>query len=77
VGRPKTYYPGFDLEDVEAGNYGQRLHFWDWEAGTVEQTIDLGEEGLIPSRCAFSTLPNRPTGSWGRAFVEYLPLLAR
>ncbi len=20
---PKTYYPGFDLEDVEAGNYGQ------------------------------------------------------
>jgi len=74
---PKTYYPGFDLEDVEAGNYGQRLHFWDWEAGTVEQTIDLGEEGLIPLEVRFSTLPNRPTGSWGRAFVEYLPLLAR
>ncbi len=23
---PETYYPGFDLEDVEAGKYGDSIH---------------------------------------------------
>jgi selenium-binding protein 1 len=64
---PKTYYPGFDLEDVEAGNYGHRLHFWDWEAGTVEQTIDLGEEGLIPLEVRFLHTPESTHGFVGAA----------
>ncbi|QLK24397.1 selenium-binding family protein [Natrinema zhouii] len=64
---PKTYYPGFDLEDVEEGNYGQRLHFWDWEAGTVEQTIDLGEEGLIPLEVRFLHTPESTHGFVGAA----------
>ncbi|NUB89958.1 selenium-binding protein [Haloterrigena sp. SYSU A121-1] len=64
---PKTYYPGFDLEDVEAGNYGQRLHFWDWEDGTVEQTIDLGEEGLIPLEVRFLHTPESAHGFVGAA----------
>ncbi|MFD1641175.1 selenium-binding family protein [Halohasta litorea] len=54
---PKTYQPGFDLDDVEAGNYGQQLHFWNWEEGTVEQTIDLGEDGLIPLEVRFLHTP--------------------
>ena len=64
---PKTYYPGFDIEDVEAGRYGQRLHFWDWEAGTVEQTIDLGEEGLIPLEARFLHTPVSTHGYVGAA----------
>ncbi|WP_247003149.1 selenium-binding family protein [Halosolutus gelatinilyticus] len=64
---PKTYYPGFDLDDVEAGNYGRKLHFWDWEAGTVEQTIDLGEEGLIPLEVRFLHTPESTHGFVGAA----------
>jgi selenium-binding protein 1 len=64
---PKTYYPGFDLEDVEAGKYGQRLNFWDWEAGEVEQTIDLGEEGLIPLEARFLHTPESTHGYVGAA----------
>ncbi|ELY79504.1 selenium-binding protein SBP56-related protein [Natrinema gari] len=64
---PKTYYPGFDLDDVEAGKYGQKLHFWDWEDGTVEQTIDLGEEGLIPLEVRFLHTPESTHGFVGTA----------
>ena len=42
-GEPNAYEPGFDLEDVEAGRYGQRLHFWNLAERRLEQTIDLGE----------------------------------
>ncbi|PCR91115.1 selenium-binding protein SBP56-related protein [Natrinema ejinorense] len=54
---PSTYQPGFDLEDVEAGKYGQKLHFWNWEDRTVEQTIDLGDEGMIPLEVRFLHSP--------------------
>ncbi|WP_137291241.1 selenium-binding protein SBP56-related protein [Natronorubrum halophilum] len=64
---PKTYYPGFDLDDVEDGKYGRRLHFWDWENGTVEQTIDLGEEGLIPLEVRFLHTPESTHGFVGAA----------
>ncbi|AFO55918.1 MULTISPECIES: selenium-binding protein SBP56-related protein [unclassified Natrinema] len=64
---PKTYYPGFDLDDVEAGKYGQKLHFWDWEDGTVEQTIALGEEGLIPLEVRFLHTPESTHGFVGTA----------
>jgi selenium-binding protein 1 len=64
---PKTYYPGFDLEDVEAGNYGRKLHVWDWSAGTVEQTIDLGEEGHIPLEVRFLHSPVSTHGYVGAA----------
>jgi selenium-binding protein 1 len=47
-GEPNAYEPGFDLEDVGAGRYGQGLHFWNLETRELEQTIDLGEAGLVP-----------------------------
>ena len=59
---PKTYQPGFDMEDVEAGNYGRRLHFWDWEEKTVDRTIDLGEEGLVPLETRFLHSPEAVHG---------------
>ena len=47
-GEPNAYEPGFDLEDVGAGRYGRRLHFWDLEQRELTQTIDLGDQGLVP-----------------------------
>jgi methanethiol oxidase len=47
-GEPNAYEPGFDLEDVGAGRYGKGLHFWNLETRELEQTIDLGEQGLVP-----------------------------
>jgi methanethiol oxidase len=45
---PKAYEKGFDLDDVGRGRYGRRLHFWNLSERTLEQTIDLGEQGLVP-----------------------------
>jgi methanethiol oxidase len=45
---PNAYEPGFDIEDVAAGRYGRRLHFWKLGDRRLAQTIDLGEQGLVP-----------------------------
>lgn len=66
-GAPKTFYPGFDLEDVKAGNYGQRLHFWNWQTHDITQTIDLGAEGLIPLEVRFHHDPDSTHGYVGAA----------
>jgi methanethiol oxidase len=47
-GEPNAYEKGFDPADVEAGRYGRRLHFWDLEERELTQTIDLGDQGLVP-----------------------------
>jgi selenium-binding protein 1 len=47
-GEPKAYEGGFDPADVEAGRYGHRIHFWDLEERTLEQTVELGDGGLVP-----------------------------
>jgi selenium-binding protein 1 len=47
-GEPNAYETGFDLADVEAGRYGSRIHFWNLGERTLEQTLDLGESGLVP-----------------------------
>ena len=66
-GAPKTFYPGFDLNDVAAGNYGRHLHFWDWEKRDLTQSIDLGEEGLIPLEVRFHHDPDSTHGFVGAA----------
>jgi methanethiol oxidase len=47
-GEPGAYEPGFDLDDVAAGRYGSRLHFWNLSERRVEQTLELGETGMVP-----------------------------
>jgi methanethiol oxidase len=47
-GEPNAFEAGFDLADVQAGRYGSRIHFWNLAERTLEQTIDLGESGLVP-----------------------------
>ncbi len=59
---PNTTRPGFKLQDVQAGKYGQRLHFWDWEARTIQKSFDLGESGLIPLEVRFHHNPDSTHG---------------
>ncbi len=66
-GKPNEYEEGFDIEDVGAGRYGQRLHFWDLAERTLEQTIDLGEQGLVPLEVRFLHDPESNGGFVGAA----------
>lgn len=50
---PNTFMPGFDLEDVGKGKYGSQIHFWDFAGKRIENTVELGEEGLIPLEVRF------------------------
>ncbi len=47
-GEPNAYEDGFDPADVEAGRYGRRIHFWNLEERRLEQSLDLGDSGLVP-----------------------------
>jgi selenium-binding protein 1 len=66
-GAPKTFYPGFNLDDVATDRYGKRLHFWDWTNREIVQTVDLGEEGLIPLEVRFHHNPESTHGFVGAA----------
>jgi selenium-binding protein 1 len=67
---PNTVNPGFKLEDVQAGKYGHRLHFWDWNERKLAQSIDLGQEGLIPLEVRFHHNPDSPHGFVGAALAS-------
>ena len=54
---PNTYQPGFHLDDVAADRYGHRLHFWDWQKHDLIQSIDLGQQGLVPLEIRFQHNP--------------------
>jgi methanethiol oxidase len=66
-GEPNAYEKGFDLADVEAGRYGRRIHFWNLETRTHEQTVDLGEKGLIPLEVRWLHEPEAEEGFVGAA----------
>lgn len=66
-GAPKTFYPGFDLNDVMAGRYGHALHFWDWRNRALVKSVDLGEEGMIPLELRFQHNPDSVHGFVGAA----------
>ncbi len=72
LGAPKTYVPGFSLDDGAAGLNGRRLHFWDWQARRITQTVDLGEEGLIPLEVRFHHDPDSTHGYVGAALSSTL-----
>jgi methanethiol oxidase len=62
---PNTFLDGFNPADVAAGKYGRRLHFWDLERRTKVQTIDLGDEGLIPLEIRWQHNPDSAQGFVG------------
>src|SRR6185436_7255036 len=59
---PNAYEKGFDLADVQAGRYGQRLHFWNLATRELEQSIDLGEQGLVPLEIRMKHDPDAADG---------------
>jgi selenium-binding protein 1 len=71
-GEPNAFEPGFDLEDVAKGRYGRRLHFWNLSERTLEQTIDLGEQGLIPLEIRWLHDPNAEEGFVGAALSSVI-----
>jgi len=64
---PNTFMPGFDLEDVGAGKYGQHIHFWDFENRSIEKSVDLGADGMIPLEVRFLHDPDSTHGFVGAA----------
>jgi methanethiol oxidase len=66
-GEPNAYENGFDLDDVAAGRYGRRLHFWNLEERQLEQTVDLGETGLVPLEVRWLHDPDAEQGFVGAA----------
>ena len=76
-GEPNAFEPGFDLADVQAGRYGQRLHFWNLAERTLEQTIDLGEQGLVPLEIRFLHDPAAEEGFVGVALSSNVWRFAR
>jgi methanethiol oxidase len=69
---PNAYEPGFDLADVEAGRYGRRIHFWNLEQHTLEQTLDLGEQGLVPLEIRWLHDPDSEQGFVGAALSSVI-----
>jgi methanethiol oxidase len=66
-GAPNAYEKGFDLADVEAGRYGHRLHFWNLAERKLEQTVDLGDNGLLPFEVRLKHDPEADEGFVGAA----------
>lgn len=66
-GSPNTVSQGFKLDDVKAGKYGRQLHFWNWQDRKIEQSIDLGENGMIPLEVRFHHNPDSTHGFVGAA----------
>ena len=55
-----------------AGKYGSRLHFWDWTKHRIDQTIDLGDKGLIPLEIRFHHNPDCTHGYAGAALSSVI-----
>jgi selenium-binding protein 1 len=66
-GEPNAYEPGFDPDDIAAGRYGSRLHFWNLRERRLEQTLELGETGLLPFEVRWLHDPDADQGFVGAA----------
>src|SRR5688572_26929169 len=66
-GEPKAYEDGFDPSHVEAGHYGRKLHFWNLEERRLEQSVDLGDGGLVPLEVRWLHDPDAESGFVGAA----------
>jgi selenium-binding protein 1 len=64
-GVPRYWSKGFNPQHVAEGHYGHRLYVWDWTTHELTQTIDLGEEGLIPLELRFLHNPEKAEGFVG------------
>jgi selenium-binding protein 1 len=63
---PKTFAPGPNFDDVQAGKYGRAIHVWDWKERKIRQSLDLGA-GSIPLEVRFAHDPTKAMGFVGAA----------
>ncbi|KAL6042027.1 Methanethiol oxidase, partial [Balamuthia mandrillaris] len=66
-GEPKAFTSGFNPEHVAQGQYGRHLYVWKWKERELIQTIDLGNDGLIPLEIRFLHEPTQAQGFVGAA----------
>ena len=59
LGEPNTFKAGFNPEDVAAGKYGQRLHFWDLETRDARAVDRPRRQRADPARGALAARPRR------------------
>ena len=71
-GVPNAYEPGFDLDDVEAGQYGQPAALLEPRARELEQSVDLGANGLVPLEIRWKHDPEADEGFVGAALSSTL-----
>jgi methanethiol oxidase len=74
---PNTFTGGFNPADVEKGRFGRSLNVWDWQSRKLQQTIDLGSEGLIPLEIRFAHDPNKNYGFVGAALSSTIWTLSK
>ena len=66
-GEPNAYEKGFDLDDVERRPLRQPTPLLEPRAAPLEQTVDLGETGLIPLEVRWLHDPEAEQGFVGAA----------
>lgn len=64
---PNTFKDGFNVQDVADGKYGHSIHFWDLAEKRVTQSVDLGQDGLIPLEVRWQHDPDSTVGFVGAA----------
>src|SRR3954453_15807145 len=69
-GEPNAYEKGFDIDDVAAGRYGSRLHFWSLAERRLEQTLELGEGGDLPLEVRWLHDPDSDEGFVGATLAS-------
>jgi selenium-binding protein 1 len=74
---PNTFSGGFQPDDVKRGKFGQGLNVWDWKSHKLEQSIDLGDEGLIPLEIRFAHDPDKSHGFVGAALSSTIWTFSR
>ena len=57
---------------MQADKYGHRLHFWNWKTHDLEQTVDIGENGLVPLEVRFHHNPASTHGYVGAALSSQI-----
>lgn len=74
---PNTFSGGFQPEDVKRGKFGRGINVWDWKSHTLAQTIDLGDDGLIPLEIRFAHNPDKTHGFVGAALSSTIWTFSR
>ena len=67
-GEPNAYEKGFDIDDVAAGRYGSRLHFWNLgRAPRSSRRSTSARAGLLPLEVRWLHDPDADEGFVGAA----------